>query len=498
MAFNGSGVFVRLYNWVNDAAANIKIRADRMDNEMDGMAVGLSTCITKDGQTTITANLPMAGFRHTGIGNAAARNDYAAFGQVQDGKAAWADGGGTADAITAAYSIPVTALVDGQLCYVRASAANATTTPTFSPNGLTARTIVKNGGQALAAGDIAGDGHELELRYDLSNTRWELMNPRGPFTAASAAAPASIQFAEDTDNGTHKVTLQAPAALAADTTVVLPTYSATLVGSLDIKSIADGRLTLTSGTPVTTSDVTGATSVYYTPYIGNQIGLYTGSAWVSYTFAELSLALGTLTSGLPYDVFLDYNDGTPQLAMTAWTNDTTRATALVRQDGILVKTGDTQQRYLGTFYTTSTTTTEDSAANRYLKNYYNRVDCQVGPGVFTTTRTTTSTSVVEINSETRRNFLTIEGELVEVNSGGWAFNSASNNNFFAVGIDGTTTRTLIGVTAGTAGGPVSAPGYFNLAEGLHYVTFLGAVSAGTGNYRVGALEVTGCMAKVTH
>jgi len=133
MPYNGSGVFTRLYSWVNDAAANIKIRADRMDNEMNGMAVALSTAITKDGQTTITANLPMSSFRHTGVGNAASRTDYAAFGQVQDGKAAWVDGGGTADAITAAYSIPITALVDGQLCYVRATAANVTTTPTFSP-----------------------------------------------------------------------------------------------------------------------------------------------------------------------------------------------------------------------------------------------------------------------------------------------------------------------------------------------------------------------------
>lgn len=177
MPFNGSGVFSRLYSWVNDAAANIKIRADRMDNEMDGFATGLSTCITKDGQTTITANLPMAGFRHTGVGNAAARNDYASFAQVQDGKSAWVDGGGTADAITATYSIPITSLVDGQLCFVRATAANATTTPTFSPNSLTPRTIVKQGGAALAAGEIAGDGHELILRYDLTNTRWELLNP---------------------------------------------------------------------------------------------------------------------------------------------------------------------------------------------------------------------------------------------------------------------------------------------------------------------------------
>jgi hypothetical protein len=177
MSFNGSGVFQRLYNWTNDAAANIKIRADRFDNEMDGMATGLSTCLTKDGQTTVTANLPMSTYRHTGVGNGSARNDYAALGQVQDGKLNWVAAGGTADAITAAYSPSITSLVDGQLFYVRASDANATTTPTFSPNGLTARTIVKDGGLALGVGDIVGAGHELILRYDLSNTRYEFLNP---------------------------------------------------------------------------------------------------------------------------------------------------------------------------------------------------------------------------------------------------------------------------------------------------------------------------------
>lgn len=246
MAFNGAGVFVRLYNWVNDAAANIKIRADRMDNEMNGFATGLSTCITKDGQTTITANLPMAGFRHTGVGNASNRTDYAATGQVQDGKLAWVDGGGTADAITASYAIPITALVDGQLCYVRATAANATTTPTFSPSALTARTIVKNGGSALVAGDIAGDGHELILRYDLANTRWELMNPKVllstiPFTAASASGAASLGFAEDTDNGTSVATLQGAAALAGDITITLPAVTSTL-------ATLDGTETLTNKT----------------------------------------------------------------------------------------------------------------------------------------------------------------------------------------------------------------------------------------------------------
>src|SRR5690349_2342000 len=62
-------------------------------------------------------------------------------------------------------------------------------------------------------------------------------------------------------------------------------------------SIFQSRLTLTSGTPVTTSNVTGATTIYLTPYLGNQIWLYSGSVWVSYSLSEISLALGTLVSG---------------------------------------------------------------------------------------------------------------------------------------------------------------------------------------------------------
>lgn len=182
MAFNGAGTFVRVHDWTSDADAAINIRADRMDEEFDGMATGLSNCVTKDGQSTITANLPMAGFRHTGVGEPTARTQYATVAGLQDGKWIWVDGGGTSDAITATYSPALTALVDGQLCFVRATAANTTATPTFSPNALTARTIVKNGGVALVAGDIRGDGHQLILRYDLANTGWELLNPASPVT----------------------------------------------------------------------------------------------------------------------------------------------------------------------------------------------------------------------------------------------------------------------------------------------------------------------------
>ena len=308
MPYNGSGVFNRLYSWVNDAAANIKIRADRMDNEMNGFATGLSNCITKDGQTTITANLPMANFRHTSVGNAASRTDYAAFGQVQDGKAAWVDGGGTADAITAAYSIPITALVDGQLCYVRATAANATTTPTFSPNGLTARTIVKNGGQALVAGDISGDGHELELRYDLANTRWELMNPRSqsvPFTSASSATSAYLDFAEDTDNGTNRVRLIAPASIAADVSVTLPGTADTLVGRDTTDTLTNKTLT----SPVIDNRITGTVTGLQSQSISASVAsnaLTISASALSLEFRSATLGSGTITrvSGTPANLVI--------------------------------------------------------------------------------------------------------------------------------------------------------------------------------------------------
>lgn len=174
MARNGAGTYARVagpyvYNTIIDQVA--------VNLELDDITTALTNSLTKNGETTATANQPMGTFRHTGVGNGVARTDYPSMGQLEDGTVNWVAGGGTADAITATYAPALTALVDGQLCFVRATAANATTTPTFAPNGLTARTITLNGGQALVAGNIFGVGHELILRYLLASTRWELLNP---------------------------------------------------------------------------------------------------------------------------------------------------------------------------------------------------------------------------------------------------------------------------------------------------------------------------------
>lgn len=91
-----------------------------------------------------------------------------------------ASAAGTADAITAEYVPDIGALVDGMIVHVRAAAANATTTPTFTPNSgvITPRTIVREANAPLQVGDIAGVGHWLALQYDQTLNKWVLRNPK--------------------------------------------------------------------------------------------------------------------------------------------------------------------------------------------------------------------------------------------------------------------------------------------------------------------------------
>lgn len=77
MAFNGSGTFVRVHNWVTDKNNSIPITASRADAEDDGIATGLSTCIAKDGQTTVTANIPFNTKKITGLGDPTSAQDAA-------------------------------------------------------------------------------------------------------------------------------------------------------------------------------------------------------------------------------------------------------------------------------------------------------------------------------------------------------------------------------------------------------------------------------------
>lgn len=188
MAWNGAGVFSRLYSWVTDAANGVDIDATRMDADTDDITTGLNNALCKDGQNTPTANLPMGGYKHTGVADGTARTHYASVGQAQDGSVTYCVAGGTADALALAFSPVVTALVDGQRFRFKASATN-TGAATGAVNGITAKSIKQRDGSALAAGDIAS-GLVYDLQYVQSSDTLVLVN-------ALAATQAEVDAGTD-------------------------------------------------------------------------------------------------------------------------------------------------------------------------------------------------------------------------------------------------------------------------------------------------------------
>src|SRR5579862_7004028 len=113
----------------------------------------------------------------------------------------WAIASGTADAITATYT-PATPnpIPDGYVLAFRAGAANATTAPTFNPDGRGNDPITKQGGAALVAGDIPAALAECFLRRNAANARWELMNPKAappPVTSVAGKTGAVTLAAGD-------------------------------------------------------------------------------------------------------------------------------------------------------------------------------------------------------------------------------------------------------------------------------------------------------------
>jgi hypothetical protein len=189
MAFNGSGVFNRIYNWVNDKANGYKITASRMDGEFDGIATGLSNCITKDGQTTLTANIPFSTYKLTGLGSGTARTDAINVGQVQDNQFLYlGTTSGSADAYTLTPSPAITAYTATQQFTAKISATNLTTTPYLQVSAIanpTTTAVIKK--LSATKTEIAVEASDLLINgiYDFkrnsANDAWIVLNPEKAF-----------------------------------------------------------------------------------------------------------------------------------------------------------------------------------------------------------------------------------------------------------------------------------------------------------------------------
>lgn len=83
MPFNGSGTFVPLSPPDFPALPFTTILASQFNNNLNDLFTsGLTNCMTRDGQSPPTANIPMAGFRLTGLGAASADTDAAQIQQT--------------------------------------------------------------------------------------------------------------------------------------------------------------------------------------------------------------------------------------------------------------------------------------------------------------------------------------------------------------------------------------------------------------------------------
>jgi len=199
MAFNGSGTFERIYNWVNDKANGYKITASRMDGEFDGIASGLSQCITKDGQTTISANIPMSNYKFTGLGNGSSRTDSIALGQVQDGTYTYlGTTSGSADAYTLTPSPSITAYATTQQFTAKISATNLTTTPYLQISAIanpTTTAVIKK--LSATKTEIAVEASDLlingiyNFQRNSANDAWIVLNPEKAFFNATNLTKAT-------------------------------------------------------------------------------------------------------------------------------------------------------------------------------------------------------------------------------------------------------------------------------------------------------------------
>lgn len=152
MAFNGSGLFQRLYSWVSDAANSIPITASRMDGEDNGFAAGLSNCITKDGQQTVTANIPFNNFKVTGLGTPTLSTDASTKGYVDGLTMPYYVDSGTANTIT--INSGISGYTAGMVRQVKINATNTNTTVTLNDNSVGAIGVKQLDGTNPAVGQL--------------------------------------------------------------------------------------------------------------------------------------------------------------------------------------------------------------------------------------------------------------------------------------------------------------------------------------------------------
>ena len=209
--------------------------------------------------------------------------------------------------------------------------------------------------------------------------------------------------------------------------------------------------------------------VKLSPYNGNRI-VIDGVAY-SIPSAGVTLSASALGDGVYYIyAYMVSTTMTLEASATARATDTTT--------GIEIKSADSSRTLVGLARVVSTAWT-------HCISWFNRRYISAN-GVFSTDRTTTSTSIVEINSEARADFLSWADDQVEASV---IITSSASSSALSVGggvsYDGTSDRVTTLVTTVAGGYYLSETIAYKKAfssDGYHYVTIVGVTSGGTATY----------------
>lgn len=246
-------------------------------------------------------------------------------------------------------------------------------------------------------------------------------------------------------------------------------------GGCQLQYVSATQITLV---PFNGSNIQIAGIIYSIPAGG--ISAANTSVYVDGTPGQ-NLAASTL-----YYVYLFNNAGvlTVDYSMTSHASDTAAGNV-----GIEIKSGDNTRSLIGMVYTNSSSQFSDSGANRLVASWFNRRQ-KMGAGNFTANRTTTSNTLVELNSEIRVSVLTWGADAIVAHGDISTHTNASGNvTTGAFGLDS-------GLTAfgGAHGASLQSAASINMnmsapyspTEGFHFVTVLGSISSGTATWQASA------------
>ena len=147
--------------------ASVNPSAELFDNVSEDMARAITASLASDGQTSPSADLPMAGHKHTGVEDAAANDQYASLGQLRSLAGIFVPStgvGGSANAIALTPSPAITAYETGLLVNFFAM-FDSFNDVTIRISGLLATPLLIGGVHQMPTDNIAV-GNLISVMYD--------------------------------------------------------------------------------------------------------------------------------------------------------------------------------------------------------------------------------------------------------------------------------------------------------------------------------------------